>query len=47
VGVYRRLSTVKNAGKQLSRGFLRHWLLQTQGEKLQREKKEEEKGEIN
>ena len=38
-GVYRRLSTAKKAGKQLSTNFFAAWLLQTPGEKLPREGK--------
>jgi len=40
MGVYRRLITAKNNSKDIKRrAFLRHWLLQTPGEKLQREEK--------
>jgi len=39
-GVYRRLSTAKNAGKQLSRRiFLRHRLLQAPGEEITKRRK--------
>ena len=40
-GVYRRLSTAKNAGKQLSTSFLRHWLLQTPGEENPKKRKKD------
>jgi len=39
-GVYRRLITAKNAGKQFKHeNFLRHWLLQTPGGENPRRKK--------
>jgi len=39
-GVYRRLSTAKNAGRQFKQeNFLRHWLLQTPGEEIAKRRK--------
>jgi hypothetical protein len=39
-GVYRRLITAKNAGKQFKHeNFLRHWLLQTPGEEIAKTRK--------